>query len=94
MKISLSVNYTDGTTKSIDAVFADFIAFERTWQRSVARFETEVRLTDMAWLAWNNETRNRQTSLKFDPDWVATVTSVEVVDGDGEIPLEINQPAG
>jgi hypothetical protein len=94
MKISLLVNYNDGTTKSIDAVFADFIAFERTWQRSVARFETEVRLTDMAWLAWNNETRNRQTSLKFDPDWVATVTSVEVVDGDGEIFLEINQPAG
>jgi len=50
MKISLLVNYNDGTTKSIDAVFADFIAFERTWQRSVARFETEVRLTDMAWL--------------------------------------------
>lgn len=94
MKISLLVNFTDGTSKSIDAVFADFIAFERTWQRSVARFETEVRLTDMAWLAWNNESRNKQTPLKFDPEWVATVASVEVIDGDGEIPLEIIQPAG
>jgi hypothetical protein len=59
-------------------VFADFVAFERTWSRSVARFETEIRLTDLAWLAWHSETRCRKTSLKFDPDWINTVTNVEI----------------
>ena len=40
MKIALMVEFNDGTKSDVDAVFADFVAFERTWQRSVARFET------------------------------------------------------
>lgn len=78
MKISLRVTYNDDTTSDVDAVFADFVSFERTWQRSVARFESEIRLTDLAWLAWSAETRAKQTSLKFDPDWIGTVRNVEI----------------
>lgn len=78
MKIALTVEFNDGTKSDVDAVFADFVAFERTWQRSVARFETEIRLTDLAWLAWHSETRTRKTNLKFDPDWINTVTTVEM----------------
>jgi hypothetical protein len=78
MKIALRVEFNDGAKSDVDAVFADFVAFERTWSRSVARFETEIRLTDLAWLAWHSETRVRKTSLKFDPDWINTVTTVEV----------------
>ena len=76
MKIALEVTFNDETKSAVDAVFADFVAFERTWQRSVARFETEIRLTDLAWLAWHSETRCRKTSLKFDPDWINTVNDV------------------
>jgi hypothetical protein len=39
MKIEMTVEYNDGTTKDIDAVFADFVAFERTWTRSVTKFD-------------------------------------------------------
>jgi hypothetical protein len=78
MKIALMVEFEDGTKTDVDARFADFVAFERTWSRSVARFETELRLTDLAWLAWHSESRTRKTSLKFDPDWINTVTNVEI----------------
>lgn len=87
MKIGLRINYNDGTVRDIDAVFADFVAFERTWSRSVSRFETEVRITDLAWLAWNVETRNKNTAAKFDPDWILTVENVEVRDVSGDSPL-------
>lgn len=96
MKLGLKVKFVDGTEKRIDAVFADFVAFERTWQRSVAKFEHDLRLTDLAWLAWNNETRKKQTSLKFDPDYVETIDSVELSDDDspGDIPLEKTPQVG
>ena len=40
MKIALKVEYLDGTIEPVEAVFADFVGFERTWQRSVVRLET------------------------------------------------------
>lgn len=83
MKIALTVTYVDGTKSDVDAVFSDFVAFERTWQRSVARFESEIRLTDLAWLAWSGETRAKRTALKFDPDWIGTVLNVEIRDDEG-----------
>lgn len=78
MKIALRVTYNDGTTSDVDAVFADFVSFERTWQRSVTKFDVEIRLTDLAWLAWSAETRAKKTAMKFDPDWIATVLNVEI----------------
>lgn len=88
MKIALTVTYNDGTTSDVDARFADFVAFERTWQRSVARFEAEIRLTDLAWLAWSAETRAKNTALKFDPDWIATVSEVSIrEETEGTTPL-------
>jgi len=94
MKMSLLVKYLAGDESVCEAVFADFVAFERTWSRSVQRFETEVRLTDLAWLAWNVETRNRKTNLKFDPDWTLTVETVELNEKTSETPLEMTQPTG
>lgn len=78
MKIALRVVFNDGTQQDADAVFADFVAFERTWSRSVAKFETDIRLTDLAWLCWQSLTRQRKTALKFDPDWIGTVENVEI----------------
>ena len=76
MKIALQVEYLDGTIEPVDAVFDDFVGFERTWQRSVVRLETEMRLTDLAWLAWSALTHRNKTKLKFDPDWISTVAQV------------------
>jgi hypothetical protein len=90
MKIELKVTFTDGVTKDVDAVFADFVAFERTWNRSVTQFEKELRLTDLAWLAWNALKRAKETDKQFDPDWIATVEVIEIRDedeGSEDIPL-------
>lgn len=78
MKLPLKIEFVDGTSKKTIARFADFIQFERTWQRSVSAFEREVKLTDLAWLAWSAESRSGKTSLKFDPDWVSSVEMVSV----------------
>jgi len=51
-------------------------------------------LTDLAWLAWSSETRNKNTDKKFDPDWIATIENVEIGDVDGDNPLVTTQPIG
>lgn len=90
MQIDLKVSFIDGSTADVDAVFADFIAFERERRRSVVKLDADMQLTDLAWLAWHSEKRLNKTVLKFDPDWVSTVKSVEVRDDkQGETPLDI-----
>jgi len=88
--MTLKVKFNDGTERDVEAKFADFVSFERTWNRSVARFETDLRLTDLAWLAWSAETRNNKTGKKFDPEWLETVDSIEPIDNEGgkTVPLE------
>jgi len=89
MKIELSVTYNDGMKRDVNAVFSDFVAFERTWNRSVTKFEEELRLTDLAWIAWHSEKRMKNTSLQFDPDWIDTVAEIDIRDEDGiEVPLD------
>jgi len=77
MKISLRITFNNGTQHDSDATFPDFVAFERTWNRSVAKLENELRLTDIAWLAWHSEKRRGLTTDQFDPNWINTVEIVE-----------------
>jgi len=95
MKLPLTIHYNDGEKRDVTAAFADFVQFERTWNRSVSRFETDFRLTDLAWLAWSAETRAKRTSKKFDPDWLDTVETVELGEAAvGDTPLATTQPTG
>ena len=94
MKINLEVTTLDAVTTKVSAQFADFIAFENEKNRSVANFQTELRLTDLAWLAWHAEKRTKKTALKFE-EWIETVDSVEVgTDSAVIVPLENHQPTG
>ena len=94
MKINLEVTTLDNVTTKVTAQFADFIAFEGEKNRSVANFQTELRLTDLAWLAWHAEKRTKKTAMKFE-EWIETVDSVEVgTDSAVIVPLENNQPTG
>ena len=94
MKINLEVTALDGGISKCTAQFADFIAFEGEKNRSVANFQTELRLTDLAWLAWHAEKRTKKTALKFE-EWIETVESVEVGAESSAInPLENHQPTG
>jgi hypothetical protein len=98
MKIRLKIHYTDGATKDVEACFADFVAFERTWQRSVMKMEQEMRLTDLAWLAWHSEKRTKATQKVFDPDWIGMVETLEMNNADEsekvDGPLGEDQPPG
>ena len=94
MKINLEVTTFDGVTEKVTAQFADFISFENEKNRSVANFQTELRLTDLAWLAWHATKRTKKTAMKFE-EWIETVESVEVgTDSAVIVPLENPQPTG
>ena len=94
MKINLEVTTLDAVTAKVSAQFADFIAFENEKNRSVANFQTELRLSDLAWLAWHAEKRTKKTAMKYE-EWLETIESVEVgTDSAVIVPLENPQPTG
>lgn len=80
MEIALRIEFKNGSVSEVNAEFEDFVAFEKTRRKSVTRLQTEMELTDIAWLAWNVEKRNNKTTLPFDPQWVSTVKMVTPVD--------------
>ena len=95
MKLGIQVTYLDGSSEHVVARFADFVDFEATWRRSVARFETELFLTDIGWLAWCALTREKRTSSKWSPDFKNSIDSVEVRDAPGDNPnSETTAPTG
>ena len=88
MKLSLTVKPLEGESYDVIARFGDFVAFERTWNRSVAKLESEMRLTDIAWLAWQVSKRIGRTNAAFDPDWIQSVDEVTVKDEPADFPLD------
>lgn len=78
MKMEMRIIFNDGNTKECTAIFADFVAFERTWNRSVTKFETELRLTDIAWLAWKTQIRCKNIQEQFDI-WLESVETIDVI---------------
>lgn len=84
MEMKLIVTMRDNTKKDCTAVFADFVMFERTWNRSVTNFQTELRLTDLAWLAWRSEIRKKNISVQFD-EWLEQVSDIDVISDDAPV---------
>ena len=96
MKIALQVTSAlDSSERTIMATFPDFIAFEKKFSKSVAKFEAELTLTDLAFIAWHSEHRQKKTGLDFD-SWINDVESLELGDqADAVIvPLETSQRIG
>ena len=81
MRLDLRITYNDGSAVDTAATTADLVAFEEHFNRSVARLEAELRLTDVCWLAWHSQRRKEQTALEFHP-WLETVDGVELTDGE------------
>jgi hypothetical protein len=88
MRLAMTVKPLDGEPYDVIARFGDFVAFERTWNRSVAKFEDEMRLTDIAWLAWQVSKRIGRTQAAFDPEWIQSVDEVTLKDEPAAIPLD------
>lgn len=79
MQINLQTQFTDGSTKSITAIASDLVAFEREFDLSIARLETNVKLTHLFYLAWHAEKRTKATALDFDA-WLETVEGISDTD--------------
>lgn len=94
MKIGLTVHGTDGKQRLAVVTFPDFIKYEEAHDISMAKVEAQMRVRDLAWLAWHCEKRNKVTALEFDA-WIETVELITAAEGeDRVIPLEISQPTG
>jgi hypothetical protein len=92
MEMKFIVVYTNGEKQKTTAQFPDFVMFERTWNRSVANLETEIRLTDIGWLAWKSLQRNKLTTLPFEPEWLNSISSVEI-DDESDVTIPLDSPA-
>ena len=85
MRMKLSVTYLDGSGADAIVSAPDFVAFEREFDRSVARFESEIKLTDICWLAWPRLSRSG-TVGDFDT-WLETLDNIEITDTADPAPL-------
>ena len=81
MRINLRVDYTNGESKEIVCSARDLVAFEEKYSRSVAKLETEFKLTDLLFLAWHSESRRKETKKDFD-SWLDDVEQNGVSDND------------
>lgn len=95
MKMNLRVKYDDGSTADAVVSAVDFVAFEREFNKSVAKFQENMMLTDVYWLAWHSLERKDKSIGGFDKWLEDNNPEVEFGDEDNEIvPLENSQPLG
>lgn len=90
MKMELHVTFTDGSGADATVSAPDLVAFEREFDRSVARFQDEVKFTDICWLAWHRLKRDGRAG-DFDA-WIETVDGVEVANTSDPVPLDKTAP--
>ena len=94
MKLGLTVHGTDGKKRLAVVAFADFVKYEEIHDKSMDKVEAEMKVRDLAWLAWHCERRNKVTALEFDA-WLDTVDEISAASGEDKIvPLESSQPTG
>ena len=79
MQISLQLTYADGTEKTVSAMAADLVAFETKFDLSIARLESNIKLTHLLFIAWAAEKRTGATKDDFEK-WVESVETVGMAD--------------
>jgi len=72
IRLEIGIVTTDGASVDTVAGPPDLVAFEAEYDRSVARFEAELRMTDILFLAWHSLKRKKVTDLDFQT-WLDTV---------------------
>lgn len=76
MKFNLRILYGTGESVDVCASAPDLVAFESEFEMSVARLESEMRVTHLLWLAWTALKRQKLVVSEFDV-WLESVESVE-----------------
>jgi hypothetical protein len=94
MKLVLMIWGTDDKERQCVAEFVDFVKYEEQHNISMSKVEQDIKVRDLAWLAWHSEKRRGNTQLNFD-QWLETVSNISLDTGEGRIvPLEMTQPTG
>jgi hypothetical protein len=86
MKMNAKVEYADGSVADVVISAPDFVAFETKYDRSVARFATEIKFTDICWLAWHRLHRDKKVG-EFEP-WLETIDGVNLEETEDIVPLD------
>lgn len=88
MKLAMTLTGVNQEKRVVVATFADFVAYEEKNNKSVANFATDMRMSDLAWLAWHAETRTNKTTFGYEV-WKEQIDELEVGGEDTRIvPLE------
>ena len=75
------MKYNDGISKEIVCSAKDLVAFEEKYSRSVAKLESEFKLTDLLFLAWHSEKRTNSIKKEFD-SWLDEIDEIGVSETD------------
>ena len=90
MKMNAVVEYADGSVADVVISAPDFVAFETKYDRSVARFATEIKFTHICWLAWHRLHRDKKAG-EFEA-WLDTIDGVSLEETEEIVPLERTVP--
>ena len=94
MKLALVVYNGEGESRNSLAEFVDFVKYEEVHNVSMSKVEQDIKVRDLAWLAWHSEKRRNKTALDFNA-WLEQVSNISLDAGEGTIvPLEMTQPTG
>jgi len=74
MKLTLRIEFSDGTHKDVLVSAADMVAFEDKFNVSIARLD-DPRIGWLLFLAWHSEQRKKQTTLDYET-WLDSVESI------------------
>lgn len=78
MKLTLRIEFADGTSKDVLVSAADMVAFEDKFNVSIAKLD-DPRIGWLLYLAWHSEKRRQQTTLEYEA-WLDVVESVGATD--------------
>jgi hypothetical protein len=95
MKLGLTVHTHDGKKRTAVVQFADCVKYEEVHNISMSKVEEDMKIRDLAWLAWHCEKRNKLHSLDFD-SWLETIENISIGNESENVilPLESTQSIG
>jgi hypothetical protein len=74
MKLTLRIEFSDGTHKDITVSAADMVAFEDKFNVSISKLD-DPRIGWLLFLAWHSEKRTKQTEKPYE-EWLDLVDSI------------------
>jgi hypothetical protein len=78
MKLTLRIEFSDGTHKDILVSAADMVAFEDKFNISISKLD-DPRIGWLLFLAWHSESRRKATSKTYE-EWLEDVETIGQTD--------------